>query len=197
MSTELKTFRDSLSHSFTLFAVGHDAFRASRLIESFNQLLDHEIANLERRLTDREQLHTMSTVYLEKPSPFEGEIVKEKEKEIVIQSPTLVIQSDPEVVVTKYDAPPMIPNEFARPFKLHKDEKDEEVEADEELEEPAEEVEEPVDEEEEDDEETEIITLGKKKKYHVGVRTRTVYEFLDEETMGEVLGTLRDGKIVP
>jgi hypothetical protein len=71
--------------------------------------------------------------------------------------------------------------------------KDKEVEDEEEVSEDDEEV---VMDEEVEDEEMEIVKLGKK-RYHVGMKSRTVYIYIDEETAGDELGILQNGKIVP
>jgi len=51
-------------------------------------------------------------------------------------------------------------------------------------------------EEEEVEESMEIVKIGKK-KYFVGDVTKTVYVYVDEESAGEELGVLQNGKIVP
>jgi hypothetical protein len=76
-------------------------------------------------------------------------------------------------------------------------EEDEEEVTEEDEEEVAEEDEEEVVEEEEEVvEESEIVKIGKK-KYFVGIKSRTVNVYIDDETMGETLGQLKDGKIIP
>jgi len=40
-----------------------------------------------------------------------------------------------------------------------------------------------------------VLKIGKK-KYHVGLTSRTVYQFIDDAHMGDTLGTLKDGKII-
>ena len=86
---------------------------------------------------------------------------------------------------------------------LHEEEEAEEEEAEvEEVEEEAEEAE--VEEEEEAEEEEpvdveedyDVEKIGKR-RYFVGQTTRKVYERIDAETIGEYLGVLREGKIVP
>lgn len=195
ITTELKTFRDSLSHSFSLFSLGLDVRNPERLSEAFNVLLDHELQSFEQRLSDREHIHSMSVWGLEKTEPALA--AGEEEKEVVVQPPTLVIHPEPSVIVTKYEAPKMAANVITSssmsppPMPPPSPTPDEEVEADE-LEE-----EEPVEEQEEveDEEDLEVVQIGKK-KYHVGVTSRTVYMYIDEESAGEVLGTLKNGKIV-
>jgi type IV secretory pathway VirB10-like protein len=78
------------------------------------------------------------------------------------------------------------------------EEEEEVVEEEEEVVEEEEEVVEEEEEEtvEEEEEESEIVKIGKK-KYFVGVKTRTVNIYIDDETMGETLGQLKDGKIIP
>jgi hypothetical protein len=78
-------------------------------------------------------------------------------------------------------------------------EEDEEGEAEEDKEgEEAEEAEE--DEEAEGEEEeaevTEIQTI-RKKKYHVGKTSQIAYTYVDDETMGEEVGIVKDGRVVP
>ena len=187
ISSELKTFRDSLSNAFALFAVGNDSFdNANKLTKVFNQLLDHEITNLERRLSEKDQLQTISAGYLEKPTQLPSD---EDEKEVEVHPPTLVIHAEPSVIVEKYEAPKseanMILSQHPPPSPIAQEEEDEEIE----------EVADVEEEEQDDDEETEVVKIGKK-KYHVGVISRTVYQFIDEETMGDTLGTLEGGKII-
>jgi len=193
ISSELKIFRDSLSNSFALFSFGLAGLTMRddrlRLSETFNVLLDHEIQNFERRLADKENIQSMSTVYLEKHDVFS----EQEEKDVVVQPPTLVIHPEPSVVVTKYDAPITVANEITMAYKpppssVVSEPMDEEEEVEEEEEE--EEV-----EEVEDEEETEIKLIGKK-KYHVGVISNAVYKYIDDESAGELLGTLTNGKIV-
>jgi hypothetical protein len=187
MSTELKIFRDSLSHSFALFAEGIDVRNPERLVTAFNALLDHEVASFERRLADKEQLVTMSANLLEKPTPFPT--AEEDDREVELQSPTLVIHPEPSVIGEKYEAPKTVPNEMFLGYQPRREpppspiasaEPEEEIEA----------------EEVEDEEATEVVKIGKK-NYHVGVTSRSVYAFIDDETMGEMLGVLRNGKISP
>lgn len=192
ITSELKTFRDTISNSFTLFAIGNDAFdTATKLTKAFNQMLDHEIANLERRLSEKDQLQTLTAGYLEKPTQLPSE---EDDKEVEIHPPTLVIHAEPSVIVEKYEAPKSFANmilsqrQMPPPSPIAKEEEDEEIEE-------VADVEEQEQEEQDDDEETEVLKIGKK-KYHVGVISKTVYEFIDEETMGETLGTLEGGKII-
>ena len=52
------------------------------------------------------------------------------------------------------------------------------------------------DEEAEEDEETEIQTI-RKKKYHVGTTSQIAYAYIDDETMGEEVGVVKDGRVVP
>ena len=169
ISTELKTFRDSISNAFALFAVTTDSY--TRLTTVFNQMLDHEILNLEHRLSEKDQLQTITAGYLEKPTQLPSE---EDDKEVEIHPPTLVIHAEPSVIVEKYEAPKSFPNMILShrqpppPSPIAK---------------------------EEEDEETEVLKINKK-KYHVGVISKTVYEFIDDETMGEALGTLENGKII-
>jgi hypothetical protein len=184
ISTELKTFRDSLSNAFALFAVGSDTFdNSNKLTKVFDQLLDHEINNLERRLSEKDQLQTISAGYLEKPTQLPP--TDEDEKEVEVHPPTLVIHAEPSVIVEKYEAPKsaanMILSHPPPPSPIAQEEGDEEIEE--------------VADVEEEEEETEVMKIGKK-KYHVGVISKTVYQFIDEETMGETLGTLKDGKII-
>jgi hypothetical protein len=199
MSSELKVFRDSLSNSFALFSFGLAGLTMRddrlRLSEAFNVLLDHEIQNFERRLADKENIQSMSTVYLEKHDVFS----EHEEKDVVVQPPTLVIHPEPSVVVTKYDAPITVANEITMAYKpppssVVSEPIDEEEVGDEE-EEEVEEVEDEETEEVEDEEETEIKLIGKK-KYHVGVISNAVYKYIDDESAGELLGTLTNGKIV-
>jgi hypothetical protein len=164
-----------------------------RLSETFNVLLDHEIQNFERRLADKENIQSMSTVYLEKHDVFS----EHEEKDVVVQPPTLVIHPEPSVVVTKYDAPITVANEITMAYKPPPSsvvsepmDEEEEEEVEEEVEEEEEEV-----EEVEDEEETEIKLIGKK-KYHVGVISNAVYKYIDDDSAGELLGTLTNGKIV-
>ena len=187
ISTELKTFRDSLSNAFALFAVGNDTFdNANKLTKVFDQLLDHEITNLERRLSEKDQLQTISAGYLEKPTQLPSD---DEEKEVEVHPPTLVIHAEPSVIVEKYEAPKSVANMILShpppPSPISQEEEDEEIE----------EVADVEEEEQGDDEETEVLKINKK-KYHVGVISKTVYQFIDEETMGETLGTLKDCKII-
>jgi hypothetical protein len=139
----------------------------------------------------------MSANLLEKPTPFPA--AEEEDREVELQPPTLVIHPEPSVIVEKYEPPKTVPNEMFLGFRPHHqysssmrppspiaaaDAEPEEV-ADEEIE--AEEV--------EDEEDTEVVKIGKK-NYHVGVTSRSVYAFIDDETMGEMLGVLKNGKIV-
>jgi hypothetical protein len=73
-----------------------------------------------------------------------------------------------------------------------------EEEAEEEVAEEEEEAAEAEEEEEEADveEDYDVEKIGKR-RYFVGQTTRKVYERIDAETIGEYLGFLRDGKIVP
>jgi hypothetical protein len=155
-------------------------------------MLDHEILNLERRLSEKDQVQTITAGYLEKPTQLPSE---EDDKEVEIHPPTLVIHAEPSVIVEKYEAPKSFPNMILShrqppppPSPIAKEEEDEEIEE-------VADVEEEEQEEQDDDEETEVLKIGKK-KYHVGVISKTVYEFIDDETMGETLGTLEGGKII-
>jgi hypothetical protein len=96
------------------------------------------------------------------------------------------------VIVEKYEAPKSFPNMILSqrqmpppPSPIAKEEEDEEIE----------EVADGEEEQQEEDEETEVLKINKK-KYHVGVISKTVYEYIDDETMGEALGTLEGGKII-
>ena len=77
------------------------------------------------------------------------------------------------------------------------EEAEEEVEeAEEEVEEAEEEVEEAEEEVEEEEEGMEIIKV-KKKTYFCGEHSKKVYEYIDDESAGDCLGVLKDGRIVP
>jgi hypothetical protein len=150
---------------------------------------------------EKEELNSMSHMYLENRMTFppKEQEDQEEEKEVSVHPPTLVIHPEPSVVVTKYEAPPTLGNEIKFLGKREEpvvlagtDDEDEEVEA-EEVEEEPEDAEEEA--EEEEDEGTEVVKVGKK-KYHVGLVSRTVYEYIDEDSMGEALGTLTNGKII-
>ena len=198
MFNELKSFRDSLSNSFWLFSLGLEVRDPSRVRAAFDALLDHELSNLERRLVEKEDINSLSHMYLENRMTFPPKEEQEEEKEVSVHPPTLVIHPEPSVVVTKYEAPPTMGNEIKFLGKREEpvvlsgtDDEDEEVEA-EEVEEEPEDAEEA---EEEEDEGTEVVKVAKK-KYHVGLVSRTVYEYIDEDSMGEALGTLTNGKII-
>ena len=75
-------------------------------------------------------------------------------------------------------------------------EAEEEAEAEPEAEEAEEEEAEPEAEEADVEEDYDVEKIGKR-RYFVGQTTRKVYERIDAETIGEYLGVLRDGKIVP
>ena len=202
MFNELKSFRDSLSNSFWLFSLGLEVREPSRFRAAFDALLDHELSNLERRLVEKEELNSMSHMYLENRMTFPPKEQEEEEKEVSVHPPTLVIHPEPSVVVTKYEAPPTLGNEIKFLGKREEavvlagtDDEDEEVEAEEVEEEPEDAEEEAEEAKEEEDEGTEVVKVGKK-KYHVGLISRTVYEYIDEESMGEAMGTLTNGKIV-
>ena len=204
MFNELKSFRDSLSNSFWLFSLGLEVREPSRFRAAFDALLDHELSNLERRLVEKEELNSMSHMYLENRMTFppKEQENQEEEKEVSVHPPTLVIHPEPSVVVTKYEAPPTLGNEIKFLGKREEpvvlagtDDEDEEVEAEEVEEEPEDAEEEAEEAEEEEDEGTEGVKVGKK-KYHVGLVSRTVYEYIDEDSMGEALGTLTNGKII-
>lgn len=78
-------------------------------------------------------------------------------------------------------------------------EEEQEEEAEPEAEEEAEEEEPEAEAEEEEadvEEDYDVEKIGKR-RYFVGQVTRMVYERIDAETIGEYLGFLRDGKIVP
>jgi len=147
-------------------------------------MLDHEIMNLERRLSEKDQFQTISAGYLEKPTHLPS---TEDEKEVEVHPPTLVIHAEPSVIVEKYEAPKsaanMILSNPPPPSPIAQEEEDEEIEEVADV------------EEQEEYEETEVLKIGKK-KYHVGLTSRTVYQFIDDDTMGEELGTLKDGKII-
>jgi hypothetical protein len=157
---------------------------------------------------EKEQLNSMSHMYLENRNTFPPNHAEdqEEEKEVSVHPPTLVIHPEPSVVVTKYEAPPTLGNEITflgkkeEPVVLAGTDDEMEVEAEDveeaEAEEEPEDAEEEAEEEaEEADEGTEVVKVGKK-KYHVGLVSRTVYEYIDEDSMGEALGTLTNGKII-
>jgi hypothetical protein len=84
---------------------------------------------------------------------------------------------------------------------VEEEEAEEGAEGDEEEEEEAEgdEEEGEADEDEEEEEEAEVTEIRKigKKKYHVGVTSQIAYEYVDKETMGEMVGIVKDDKVVP
>lgn len=136
--------------------------------------------------------------------PDQTKTVKVLEPLLPLSTPTP--QSTPVLVAAAPAAPALPPaNEVdtAEDKEILADLKDEpeaEEEAEEEdepeAEEEAEEDEPEAEEEADVEEDYDVEKIGKR-RYFVGQITRKVYERIDAETIGEYLGVLRDGKIVP
>jgi len=116
--------------------------------------------------------------------------------------PTLVVDDVPD------NRSPFVKVHKAEPTEMMRDvvtaevveEEDENEEDEGEVVEETEEDEAEEDEAEEDEaeeaEETEIQTI-RKKKYHVGTTSQIAYAYIDDETMGEEVGVVKDGRVVP